>query len=973
MGASIQASGTRDNRRGADTIRTECSRLKWLQPLCILEVCGFRATPAHAGPGKEPMLDRIVVRGAREHNLKNIDIEIPRGTLTVVTGVSGSGKSSLAFDTLYAEGQRRYIESLSTYTKQFLERIGKPDVDEVLGISPSIAIQQKNTTRSSRSTVGTSTEIYDYLRLLFARVGSTWCPDCDREVVRHAPDEVIDAMLEAHAGGTFLVVASRPIEKGSASGHIEELVREGYTRLLINGEVVRLDPPPKRRFGRMRQLDIVLDRVVVEEDRRARLLESIEAAYRITDGFVRFVDPGNGAAITFTSHPVCVSCDRRFEDPRPILFSFNTPYGACPHCRGFGNRMEFDENLIVSDGSRTLRQGAIEPWASEKFEYFRDQMVRFCRRRKIPMSRPWNKLPQKSRRLLMDGDGEFVGVIPFLEGLREKSYKKYARFFTRRYLTYHTCRRCQGGRLREDAYYVKLAGLSIREVAAMTPDRALTFVESLRLGERESAIARDVLAELRSRLKFMLDVGLYYISLDRLTRTLSGGEAQRISLANSLGSKLLDVLYVLDEPSIGLHPRDTDSLLKVMEELRARGNTVVVVEHDLDIIRHADYVIDLGPGAGEKGGEVVYQGPIGGSDGQSRTLRYLREGMPMPEKPAVRQRLTEWLTLGGVREHNLRDIDVAFPVGAFTVVTGVSGSGKSTLAVDVLYNALRSKGGHRLHDFDSITGAEGVGDVMMVDQSPIGKTPRSNPVTYIRAFSEIRDAFAATRKAVARGYKSGRFSFNVAGGRCGKCQGMGYERIEMHFMADMFVTCAECGGTRYNAETLEVTYRGKNLAQVLELTVDEALEHFDGHRVLAQRLGVLKRVGLGYLRLGQPSTTLSGGESQRMKIARELSENVGGGALYILDEPTTGLHVDDISTLIGVLRELQEGGNTIIVVEHNPQVITQADHIIDLGPGGGEEGGTIVASGTPAQIARARGSHTGTFLRRFMRNTRKAE
>jgi excinuclease ABC subunit A len=926
------------------------------------------------------MLDRIIIRGARENNLKNIDVEIPRGKLTVVTGVSGSGKSTLAFDTLYAEGQRRYIESLSTYAKQFLERISRPDVDEALGISPSIAIQQKNTTRSSRSTVGTATEIYDYLRLLFARVGTTVCPGCNREVVRHEPDEAAADLLSAHAGQRFYVIASRPVEKGvPLKQYFAELVKDGYSRVLRDGEVVKLDPPPDRKFGRPDRIDIIVDRVEVAAEKISRVNEAVEAAYRIGAGFARFVPVDGGKSAggpVYTSQFVCVSCDREFEEPRPILFSFNTPYGACPHCRGFGNRMEFDEDLIVSDRSRSIRKHAIGPWASEKFEYYFDQLVRFCRHKKIPLDKPWGKLPAKSRKLVLEGCGEYTGVLPFLENLREKTYKKYARFFTRRYMSYRECRQCRGGRLRQDAYNVKLAGRDVREIASMTPDRALEFIEGLDLDTREETIARDVLVELRSRLKFMLDVGLYYVTLDRLTKTLSGGEAQRISLANSLGANLLDVLYVLDEPSIGLHPRDTGNLVKVLMELRARGNTVVVVEHDIDIIRQADYVIDLGPGAGERGGEIVYHGPVDGSgDGsESRTIRYLREGYPLyrPEKGRKKAaRRNGAIGLRGVSENNLKNIDIEIPLGGFTCVTGVSGSGKSTLACDVLYNALTAGGGHRLHNYREIEYPDSISKVLMVDQSPIGKTPRSNPITYIKAFAMIREIFASRRTAVKRGYKSGRFSFNVAGGRCGRCQGMGYERVEMHFMADLFVPCSECEGKRFNHETLEITYRGMDLAEVLELTVDEAIEFFDGHEALTDRLRVLKKVGLGYLRLGQPSTTLSGGESQRMKIARELAESQEGGGVYILDEPTTGLHVDDVATLIDVLRELIELGNTVVVVEHNPQVILQADLVIDLGPEGGDEGGFVVATGTPTQISRAKGSVTGTFLRKLIREAKK--
>ncbi len=910
------------------------------------------------------MIDKIVVRGAREHNLKNIDVEIPRGSLTIITGVSGSGKSSLAFDTLYAEGQRRYIESLSTYAKQFLERIGRPDVDEVTGLSPAVAIEQRNTTRSSRSTVGTATEIYDYLRLLFARVGRTICPTDHVEVRRYAPDEVIETLLAESRGRAIYLIASRPVEKGSGKKLFEELLREGYSRFRIGGEVVKLEAPPKTA-ARMKSIDIVLDRIEVDESRRARLLEAIETAYRMADGVVRCDDAETGASRSFTNKLACTLCKTTFEEPRPILFSFNTPFGACPDCRGFGSRMEFDPALVVPNPQASLRAHAIEPWASEKFEYFFDQLVRFCRRKKIPMDRPWADLKEAERRLIMNGEGEFVGVMPFLENMRQKTYKKYARFFTRRYLAFRECRTCGGGRLRAEAFNVQLGGRTIRDVAAMSPGDALAFVRSLSLTERERTVAKDVLIELESRLEFLLAVGLHYLTLDRLARTLSGGESQRISLANSLGSSLLDVLYVLDEPSVGLHPRDTDRLISVLSDLRARGNTVVVVEHDLDIIRAADHVVDLGPGAGEGGGSVVYQGPPNGNGSAVGTLRYLREGPPTAARASARV-FKDFIVLRGVREHNLIDADMTFPLRSFTSVTGVSGSGKSTLVCDVLYDALRARGSATSGTYRALEGASSVRGVLMVDQAPIGKTPRSNPVTYIKAFALIRDVFAAQKKAVRRGYTAGRFSFNVAGGRCARCQGMGFERVEMHFMADMFVRCAECDGKRFNAETLEISYNGKNLADVLELTVVDAMRHFADHRELVERLGVLEKVGLGYLRLGQASTTLSGGESQRIKIARELSENVEGSFVYILDEPTTGLHVADVAVLINVLRELGERGNTVVVVEHNLQVIAQSDWIVDLGPEGGAEGGRVVASGPPADVIKSNGSYTADYLRRYL-------
>ena len=919
------------------------------------------------------MLDKIVIKGAREHNLRGVDVEIPHGKLTVISGVSGSGKSSLAFDTLYAEGQRRYIESLTTYAKQFLERIAHPDVDEVSGISPSIAIQQKNTTRSSRSTVGTTTEIYDYVRLLFARVGRTFCPKCDTEVVRHEPDEVVERLL-AESRGEPLLFLARVTAEGSAGAVADKLLANGYRRILSGGQVLKLDETPKRSIARAKHLDVVLDRVVADPANRTRIFEAVETAYRMADGFVVVRSEAASAETRYTKNWVCASCLRAFEEPRPILFSFNTPYGACPHCRGFGNRMEFDEHLIVPDSSLSIREGAVEPWASEKFSYHRGELMRHCKRRKIPVDRPFKEIDEPLRRTILEGDDDFVGVIPFLEELREKSYRKYARFFTRRYLTFRTCRRCRGGRLREEAYFVKLGGKTVRDVSAMTPGEALAYIGSLRLGAREEEIAGDILLELRSRLKFMLDVGLHYVTLDRLTRTLSGGEAQRINLANSLGANLVGVLYVLDEPSVGLHPRDTENLVAVLKELRDRGNTVVIVEHDLDIIREADYLIDLGPGAGRFGGDVLYQGALSGAaHPESKTIHYLREGLPLGESAVRKIARDEGVTLEGVSEHNLKGITVSFPCGAFTAVTGVSGSGKSTLVCDVMYHALTMPDATRAFAFKRISGKDRVAKTMLVDQSPIGRTPRSNPITYIRGFSFIRDVFAGEKLARRRGYASGRFSFNVPGGRCSRCEGMGYEKIEMHFMADMFVRCAECDGKRFNRETLEVTHKGKDLSAVLDLTVDEAIAFFGDVKGLVEKLEVLRKVGLGYLQLGQPSTTLSGGESQRIKIARELAENIEGGALYILDEPTTGLHVDDVDVLVRVLRDLVRQGNTVVVVEHNPQVILQADHVIDLGPGGGEEGGRVVCEGRPSDIMRAKESRTGEYLKRLLERERKGK
>jgi excinuclease ABC subunit A len=921
------------------------------------------------------MLENIIIKGAREHNLKDITVEIPHRQLTVISGVSGSGKSTLAFDTLYAEGQRRYIESLSTYAKQFLERIARPDVDEISGISPSIAIEQKNTTRSARSTVGTATEIYDYLRLLFARIGKTVCPDCKKTVIRHAPDEVIDDLIEKHPGTSFFVVALVSIENGSEKELVARLLSEGYARIMVEGEIVRIDPSSEFRVSdESGKVKLVLDRCTIDKSKRSRLLEAIETSYQKAGGSVLFVEAGFSFSLSYTDQLKCSGCGRVFEEPKPLLFSFNTPYGACPFCRGFGSRMEFDERLIVSDPTKSIEEHAVEPWSSEKFEYFHNKLLRFCRSRHISIDRPFKNLSEKEKNLILNGEAEFVGVIPFLEEMRDKTYKRYARFFTRKYLSFRQCRHCMGGRLRKEAYFVRIAGRDIRDISAMKPAEAFQFLKDIDLSEHEKIIVKDVLVELKSRLKFMLDVGLYYVTLDRLTRTLSGGEAQRINLANSLGANLVDILFVLDEPSIGLHPRDTKKLVKVLFELRNRGNTVVVVEHDLDIIARADYLVDLGPGAGDKGGEVLYQGKLKNAGiGRSRTLKYLKQGLPLSKSAKKGKRFSSWLELRGVAEHNLKEIDVAFPLGALVAVTGVSGSGKSTLVCDVLYQALRVGVPGYVNAFREILGRDKVSRVMMVDQSPIGKSARSNPITYIKAFAFIRDIFSSQKLSMARGYRSGRFSFNVPGGRCNHCQGLGYERVEMHFMADLFVPCSECYGKRFNEETLEVLFRGKNLAQVLEMTVDEAAKLFGDYKPLVQRLDVLKKVGLGYIRLGQPSATLSGGESQRMKIARELSDSVEKGGLYILDEPTTGLHINDVDVLVNVLRELVDRGNTVIVIEHNPQVILQADYVIDLGPEGGDDGGEVVASGTPEELSRAPGSHTGAYLRRLTRRIRKGK
>jgi excinuclease ABC subunit A len=918
------------------------------------------------------MQDTIIIRGARQHNLKNIDLELPRRNVIVVTGVSGSGKSSLAFDTIYAEGQRRYIESLSTYARQFIEKLERPDVDDISGLSPTIAIRQKNTVTSARSTVGTATEIYDYLRLLFARLGRTICPACNVEVKSYSPSEVAAEIVGRFAGKRlYLLLPIGTVNGKQWPAKREYFISRGYSRLLADGEPVRIEEfSMKQREERL--LFVLLDRVTASAENRSRIAEAVELAYRETEGKVEVRDLAGKQSLNFTHMPTCSSCGRTFEAPSPLLFSFNSPYGACPECRGFGDKMEFSESLIVPDPKLSLERRAIDPWSRERFSYFHYEMLDFCRERGIPTDVPYRELSESSRHLIIEGADDYYGVMPFLEHMREKSYKKGHRFFTRKYMGFTACRACRGGRLRPEAYNVKIEGHTISELAAMVPSKLIDLLDGASFDDRERRIARDLLQELGSRLAFMRDVGLDYLTLDRLTKTLSGGEAQRINLANSLGANLVDALYILDEPSIGLHAADNGRLISVLERLRELGNTVLVVEHDPDIIRASDYIVDLGPGPGRDGGEVLFSGTVADARKAkipaSKTMKWLfgtREGM---EKVRTKRTSSSEIVLRGVSEHNLSGIDVSFPLGCLSCVTGVSGSGKSTLVVDVLYRLLARKG--------MVEADVSVGDievrgridkVLLVDQSPIGSSPRSNPITYIKGFSYIREAFAGNKAAILRGFTPGRFSFNKPGGRCSRCQGMGYHRVEMHFVADVFVPCEECGGKRFNTETLEIRYKGKDISEVLDLTVDEAILFFAEMPQLGEKLWVLSKVGLGYLKLGQPSNTLSGGEAQRMKIARELAESRGDRNLYIMDEPTTGLHMSDVKKLVEVLNELVSAGHTVVVIEHNMEVIWWADYIVDLGPGGGEEGGRVVASGAPGKIVKSKRSITGRYLARYLR------
>ncbi len=965
----------------------------------------------------------LVVRGARTHNLKNIDVTLPSGKLIIITGVSGSGKSSLAFDTIYAEGQRRYVESLSAYARQFLERMEKPDVDRIDGISPAIAIRQKNSIRNPRSTVGTTTEIHDYMRLLYARVGRTFCRNCGKEVTRETA-EVVAARLVAMPGGTRLLLGfDLPVLDASASASdtaevdelaergdesdgsasattdravskngagaalaatIQGLRKKGFARLLINGTAVAFDDINLDSLADRALLQVVVDRMQLSDDpataadQRQRLTDSIETAYLEGGGAAwalpvvsrqSSVSPEPPAQpIVFSERFECRTCGIPYEDPQPRLFSFNNPFGACPTCHGFGNIIELDMSLVVPDPAKSIQDGAIEPWTKPHYRAQLAELKRAAKKRKLRLDVPWSDLSEDDRRFVIEGEGEFEGVRGFFRWLEKKKYKVHVRVFLSRYRGYLTCPDCGGARLRREARDVRVSDRTIDRVASLTVREAQAFFGTLALSEKEQTIADKVLKEIQRRLSFLSDVGLDYLTLDRLSSTLSGGEAQRINLATSLGSALVGTLYVLDEPSIGLHSRDNLRLIAILRQLRDQGNTVLVVEHDADMIKVADHIVDLGLGAGEQGGRVVFSGTLDALmlEPRSLTSKYLRQELAIPV-PTTRRRGTGLkIKLTGAREHNLKDVDVSIPLNTLTVVTGVSGSGKSTLVHDVLYAAIkRAKGAweKRVGVFDDLEGTEYITDTVLVDQAPIGRTPRSNPVTYLKAFDPIRELFAATKDARARGLSASHFSFNVPGGRCEACQGEGEVRVEMQFLADVFVPCDQCDGKRFKPQVLDVHYRGRSIHQVLDLTVREALTFFSSSPKVLRRLQVLDEIGLGYLRLGQPATTLSGGEAQRIKIAAHLSSNGGERLLYILDEPTTGLHFDDIAKLLTAFRKLLEAGHTLLVIEHNLDVIKTADYIIDLGPDGGEDGGSIVATGTPEQVAQIEASHTGRYLR----------
>ncbi len=983
--------------------------------------------------------DRIVIRGARTHNLKSIDVDIPHNALTVVSGVSGSGKSSLAFDTVYAEGQRRYVESLSAYARQFLERIEKPDVDHMDGLAPAIAIKQKNQTRNPRSTVATATEIYDYLRLLFARCGTVTCLHCGGIVKRDTVDEIVTtlaALLEGtrayalfpvqraeikleplQSSSTEIVEQPRPAKKAAKKTsksapniaaatltdtlkeRLVELRRRGYNRLFQQTEAQRLaretgnivefsSPESLLELDFSQPIFVLVDRLALSPEVRARIVDAIETGYR-ESGEIRFRtvprEPADLAAeLRFSSAFECTTCHRAWREPEPRLFSFNNPFGACPRCQGFGNTIDFDPALIIPDKSKSLDDGAIHPWTTTKYRPFHHEMKRAAKSAGIPLDVPWYELTPAQQRFIEDGHGSFPGIRGFFAELDRKKYKLHVRVFLSNYRGYATCPDCRGTRLRAEARAVLIHQKNICEVAAMTITEATAFFDALQLSPAHMEIAGKVLEEVRQRTHFLDQVGLEYLTLDRLASTLSGGESQRIQLATSLGSRLVGALYVLDEPSIGLHSRDTAKLVRIMEELRDLGNTILVVEHDPDVIRAADYLLDLGPGAGELGGRLLAAGTVPEvmANPDSITGKYLSGRLTIPVPKARREPGREFLRLKGARIHNLRGVDLEIPLGLLCCVTGVSGSGKSTIVHQVLYHALQhalgqTEGSEPTALYRELSGTQHLNDVVLVDQSPIGRTPRSNPVTYIKAFDDIRALFAAQPDARRKNYAAGAFSFNVPGGRCDVCEGDGTVTVEMQFLADLELPCEECGGTRYKPSILEVKYKGRNIYDVLNLTVKEALVYFAGHPKIVDKLYVLDEVGLGYVRLGQSATTLSGGEAQRVKLAshlatarsasnrstNETAAKVRSRTLYILDEPTTGLHFDDVAKLLAAFRKLIDGGGSLLVIEHNLDVIKSADWVIDMGPEGGSGGGEIVATGTPEEIAASEHSHTGQWLK----------
>ncbi|MGI9164925.1 MAG: excinuclease ABC subunit UvrA [Pyrinomonadaceae bacterium] len=959
--------------------------------------------------------EAIEVRGARVNNLKNVSFSIPINRMTVVTGVSGSGKSSLAFDTVYAEGQRRYVESLSAYARQFLERMDKPDVDEVRGIAPAIAIRQKNSTRNPRSTVGTQTEVYDYLRLLYARVGITYCRICGREVSRDSPQSIAEEVLRTVPEGTRFYVlfpaqaglaptatngdgkktqdaetrgrgdtekrktkSSSPRRRVAVSprqvitAHIMSLMQRGFTRLFAEGKIIELHSPDDYTRPDFEDVYVMVDRLVAGTEVHQRLVDSLEICFQ----------EGHGSALVETAEaePKRLRFSERFEckndgtvyaQPEPRLFSFNNPYGACPTCQGFGNTIGLDLDLVIPNPGLTLNEGAIEPWTRPQHEWAQEELRQFCKSEKISLSVPFTQLPRSEQRAVVEGRKEWGGVRGFFDWLETKKYKLHVRVFLSKYRGYTLCPDCGGDRLRQEARDVKVGGRTLPEICSLSIKDAAVFFDSLELSTEQTAISERILFEIRRRLRFLVDVGLDYLTLDRLAATLSGGEAQRIQLATNLGSSLVGALYVLDEPSIGLHPRDNQRLIHLLHNLRDIGNTVLVVEHDAEMMRAADHILDIGPAAGELGGRIIYEGDFNGLSvsENSLTAKYLRGETEIKEPKQRRLFQKRRLTLRGAAEHNLKSIDIDLPLDMLVCVTGVSGSGKSTLIHDCIFAGLKKQKGDwqgHVGAFQKLEGGDLIDDVILVDQSPIGRTPRSNPVTYIKIYDAVREVFASTREAQGRGFDPSHFSFNLPGGRCEVCQGDGTVTVEMQFLADVELVCEECKGTRFKQQILDIRYRGKNVHEVLSLTVREAITFFREVPKITNRLRVLDEVGLGYLRLGQSATTLSGGEAQRIKLAAHLSKRTGAKTLYIFDEPTTGLHFDDINKLLSAFRALIEAGGSLLVIEHNLDVIKTADYVIDLGPEGGEAGGYVVGVGTPEEIMKVGNSHTGRFLREYL-------
>ena len=942
--------------------------------------------------------NRLVISGAREHNLRNVDLDLPRDGLIVFTGLSGSGKSSLAFDTIFAEGQRRYVESLSAYARQFLGQMDKPDVDFIEGLSPAVSIDQKSTNRNPRSTVGTITEVYDYLRLLFSRAGTQHCPVCGERVTAQTPQQIVDRLLELPEGTRYQVLA--PVvrgRKGEYSELFKELQAKGFARARVDGEVRTLTDPPVLEKKLKHDIEVVVDRLVAREGVQRRLTDSVETALGLAGGLVvvelvdaEADDPGRERR--FSEKRACPNDhELALDEIEPRTFSFNAPYGACPECTGIGFRLEVDPDLVVPDEEKTLAEGAIAPWAQTSSEYYERVLTALADDLGFSMDTPWRALPERAKKAVLHGQNHqvhvryrnrwgrerqystgFEGVITFLERRHTETESDWSKEKYEAYMREVPCPVCKGARLKPEVLAVKVGGRSIWDVCRLPLREAAAFLGALELGTRERAIATEVLKEIDARLGFLLDVGLDYLSLERPAATLSGGEAQRIRLATQIGSGLVGVLYVLDEPSIGLHQRDNRRLIETLTRLRDLGNTLIVVEHDEDTIRSADWVVDIGPGAGEHGGRVVHSGDYAGllEAPESVTGAYLsgRRSIPLPaeRRPTDRDRQVRVV---GAREHNLTGIDVSFPLGTFTAVTGVSGSGKSTLVNSILYTVLANElnGARQVAGRHTrVTGLDQLDKVVHVDQGPIGRTPRSNPATYTGVWDHVRKLFAETTEAKVRGYTPGRFSFNVKGGRCEKCEGDGVLKIEMHFLPDVYVTCDVCKGKRYNRETLEVQFKGKSISDVLDMTIDEAVDFFSAVPTIRDKFTTLQRVGLGYVKVGQPATTLSGGEAQRVKLSKELSKRATGRTLYMLDEPTTGLHFHDVAKLLDVLHELVDTGNTVVVIEHNLEVIKTADWVIDLGPEGGDGGGEIVAQGTPEEVAAVPRSHTGTFLKEVM-------